>query len=35
MKKKTALLATPKIAKLLKIVGVPLQTKIYLFWNQC
>ena len=24
----------PKIAKLLKIVGMLLQTKVYLFWNQ-
>ncbi|MGD0995859.1 MAG: hypothetical protein ABR909_10100 [Candidatus Bathyarchaeia archaeon] len=31
MKKKTALLATPKSAKLLKIVGMPLQTKITCF----
>jgi hypothetical protein len=32
MKKKTALLATPKSAKLLKIAGMLLQTKVYLFW---
>jgi hypothetical protein len=31
MKKKTVLLAAPKIAKLLKIVGMLLQTKVYLF----
>jgi hypothetical protein len=31
MKKKTALLDTPKSAKLLKIVGMPLQTKITCF----
>jgi hypothetical protein len=24
-----------KLAKLVKIVGVLLQTKVYLFWNQC
>jgi hypothetical protein len=24
-----------KLAKLVKIVGVLLQTKVYLFWNKC
>jgi hypothetical protein len=24
-----------KLAKLVKIVGVLLQTKVHLFWNQC
>jgi hypothetical protein len=24
-----------KLAKLVEIVGVLLQTKVYLFWNQC